>query len=63
MAKFDCVLLDFDGTIADTSEGIFEGIRYGIKMEGLPQPSPEDMKNPGMFMLDSNKENVVLAMA
>jgi phosphoglycolate phosphatase len=44
LAKFDCVLLDFDGTIADTSEGIFEGIRYGIKMEGLPQPSPEDMK-------------------
>ncbi|MBO5421462.1 MAG: HAD-IA family hydrolase [Clostridia bacterium] len=44
MAKFDCVLLDFDGTVADTSEGIFEGIRYGIRMEGLPQPSPEDMR-------------------
>lgn len=44
MAKFDCVLLDFDGTVADTSEGIFEGIRYGIRMEGLMQPSPEDMR-------------------
>ena len=44
MAKFDCVLFDFDGTVADTSEGIYEGIRYGIRMEGLPQPSPEDMK-------------------
>ena len=44
MAKFDCVLLDFDGTVADTSEGIFEGIRYGIRMEGLPMPSPESMK-------------------
>ena len=44
MAKFDCVLFDFDGTVADTSEGIFEGIRYGIRMEGLPMPSPESMK-------------------
>ena len=44
MAKFDCVLFDFDGTVADTSEGIYEGIRYGIRMEGMPQPSPEDMK-------------------
>lgn len=44
MAKFDCVLFDFDGTVADTSEGIFEGIRYGIRMEGLPMPSPEEMK-------------------
>ncbi len=43
MAKFDCVLLDFDGTVADTSEGIFEGIRYGIRMEGFPQPSPDEM--------------------
>ncbi|MBQ8574480.1 MAG: HAD-IA family hydrolase [Clostridia bacterium] len=44
MANFDCVLLDFDGTVADTSEGIFEGIRYGIRMEGLMQPSPEEMR-------------------
>ncbi len=44
MAKFDCVLLDFDGTVADTSEGIFEGIRYGIRMEGLPMPHPDEMR-------------------
>lgn len=45
MSNFDCVLLDFDGTVADTSEGIFEGIRYAIRMEGLPQPSPEEMSS------------------
>ena len=44
MAKFDCVLFDFDGTVADTSEGIFEGIRYGIRMEGLPMPPPNEMR-------------------
>ena len=42
MAKFDCVLFDFDGTVADTSEGIFEGIRYGIRMERLPMPHPQN---------------------
>lgn len=38
MANFDSVIFDFDGTIADTGEGVFEGIRYAIRMEGLEQP-------------------------
>lgn len=34
--NFDAVLFDFDGTLADTSRGIFNSIRYALKQEGIP---------------------------
>ncbi len=39
--KYDAVFLDFDGTIADTGEGIFNSIRYAVKELGF-DPLPED---------------------
>ncbi len=44
MPNFDCVIFDFDGTVADTGEGLFEGIRYAIRMEGLKQPTDAEMR-------------------
>ncbi len=42
MIKYDAVLLDFDGTIADTGEGIFSSVRYAIEAMGF-DPLPEDI--------------------
>ena len=42
MIKYDCVLLDFDGTIADTGEGIFSSVRYAIEAMGF-DPLPEEV--------------------
>lgn len=36
MNLFDAVLFDFDGTIADTSTGIFNSIRYALAQESIP---------------------------
>lgn len=44
MTNFDTVIFDFDGTVADTGEGIFECIRYAIRMEGLEQPNDTEMR-------------------
>ncbi len=38
--KYDAVFLDFDGTIADTGEGIFNSVRYAVKELGF-DPLPE----------------------
>lgn len=38
--NFDGVLLDFDGTIADTGEGIYDSVRYAVKAMGF-DPLPE----------------------
>lgn len=43
MSNFDCVIFDFDGTVADTGVGVFESIRYAIDKEGLPQPPDSEM--------------------
>lgn len=54
MANFDSVVFDFDGTVADTGEGVFEGIRYAIRMEGLEQPDDiEIRKFIGPPLIDS----------
>ncbi len=42
MIKYNAVLLDFDGTIADTGEGIFSSVRYAIEAMGF-DPLPEDI--------------------
>jgi phosphoglycolate phosphatase len=44
MVNFDSVIFDFDGTVADTGEGVFDSVRYAIRMEGLAQPSDEDIR-------------------
>ncbi len=41
-SKYDAVFLDFDGTIADTGEGIFGSVRYAIEAMGF-EPLPEEV--------------------
>lgn len=44
MSNFDAVLFDFDGTVADTGEGVFLCVRYAIDAYGLEQPSDGDIR-------------------
>lgn len=44
MANFDAVLFDFDGTVADTGEGVFFCVRHAIEEHGLEQPSEEEIR-------------------
>ncbi|MGN0548910.1 MAG: HAD family hydrolase [Acutalibacteraceae bacterium] len=44
MANFDAVLFDFDGTVADTGEGVFFCVRHAIDVHGLEQPSDEEIR-------------------
>lgn len=41
--KFDCVLFDFDGTVADTSPGIKEALNYAFEVNGMPLMTSEEM--------------------
>ncbi len=43
MPKFDAVLFDFDGTIADTSPGIKEGLRHTFELNNMPVMSDSEM--------------------
>lgn len=43
MNKYKLVIFDMDGTIADTSPGILNSIRYTQKMMGLPEITLEQM--------------------
>lgn len=44
MSKFDAVLFDFDGTVADTGKGVFLGVRHAIATYGLEQPSDAEIR-------------------
>lgn len=44
MVNFDAVLFDFDGTVADTGEGVFYGVRHAIDVFGLKQPSDTEIR-------------------
>ena len=43
MKKYKLVIFDMDGTIADTSPGIFNSIRYTEEKMGLPEITYEQM--------------------
>lgn len=43
MVKFDVVLFDFDGTVADTSPGIKEGLLHTFKLHELPLMTDAEM--------------------
>lgn len=42
--KYDAVLFDFDGTVADTGEGIFNGIYHALDFMGIERPEPEKLR-------------------
>lgn len=50
--KFDCVIFDFDGTLSDTSEGIFTSLRYAFSALGMPEPPLDVLRTfigPSMY--------------
>ncbi len=44
MAVFDYVIFDFDGTVADTGEGILKSLQYSFVAMGDPEPDLSDLK-------------------
>lgn len=44
MADFDYVIFDFDGTVADTGEGILKSLQYSFTAMGDEEPDLEDLK-------------------
>ena len=44
MANFDYVIFDFDGTVADTGEGILKSLQYSFQVMGDPVPNLSDLK-------------------
>lgn len=44
MADFDYVIFDFDGTVADTGEGILKSLQYSFVAMGDPAPDLSDLK-------------------
>lgn len=43
--KYKLVIFDFDGTLADTSEGILDAHRFALTEMGRPAPSDETLRN------------------
>jgi len=41
--KFDFAFFDFDGTIADTQQGIFNCLKYAFEKVGLPVPPDSEL--------------------
>ncbi|MBQ7545694.1 MAG: HAD hydrolase-like protein [Clostridia bacterium] len=42
--RYTTILFDFDGTLADTAEGIFESVQYALRKMGLPQADIQTMR-------------------
>lgn len=42
--KYDAVLFDFDGTVADTGKGIFNGVYHVLDSMGIDPPEPEKLR-------------------
>ena len=45
MSKYKTIIFDLDGTLADTSEGIYNCIRYAQKMMKLPLITDAQMRS------------------
>lgn len=45
MNRFSTIIFDLDGTLADTSEGIYNCIRYAQAKMALPPITPEQMRS------------------
>ncbi len=43
MAEFNYVIFDFDGTVADTGEGILKSLQYSFTAMGDPEPDLRDL--------------------
>ncbi len=41
MSNFNYVIFDFDGTIADTSRGVYDSIIYALESYGFPVPTDD----------------------
>lgn len=55
--NFDVVLFDFDGTIADTSDGIFKSLKFAFKECGYPEPDESKLvKMIGPSLYDGFRE-------
>ncbi|MBQ5994933.1 MAG: HAD hydrolase-like protein [Clostridia bacterium] len=44
MRNYDIVLFDFDGTMVDSSEGIFKSLIYALESAGRERPSDETLR-------------------
>ena len=44
MKRYDYVIFDFDGTVADTGEGILKSLQYAFLDQGDPVPDLSDLK-------------------
>lgn len=44
MTDFDYIIFDFDGTVADTGEGILKSLQYSFIAMGDPAPELKDLK-------------------
>lgn len=44
MPVFDCVILDFDGTVVDTGEGILKSLQYSFSEMGHEVPGLDELK-------------------
>ena len=44
MANYDAVLFDFDGTLLDTSRGIFQSLIYALKCAGADEPDEATLR-------------------
>ena len=50
----DFILFDLDGTLVDSSQGIFRSFRYAFERQGLPSKSDDELKEcVGPPLLDS----------
>lgn len=43
-ARFSAVLFDFDGTLVDSSEGIFKSLIYAFEADGKPSPEEKTLR-------------------
>lgn len=58
MKSYKAVIFDLDGTLADTSEGIYNSIRFAQKTMGLGEITAEQMRSHvGPPMAESYKRN------